>query len=194
MRRGCLTAAVLLLCLAWSPWARELATRYFSAHMAVHMTVVTIAAPLLAFAVKDARLGRRFGALWIAPIPAAMLELIVVWGWHVPELHHAARHDVTYFALEQMSFLLSGLLLWTSVFRATTAGILALLLTLGHMTLLGAILSLSPRPLFHVTGSYALFDQQIGGSLMLAISAVVYTAGGLWLGYVALRREKWVRS
>jgi putative membrane protein len=212
MRRVHLASGIVLLCMAWSPWASEMATQYFTAHMAVHMTVVALAAPLLASGLRGTPLGNRLAPLWPSPIPVSVVELIVVWAWHVPALHHAARHSASIFAIEQTSFLLSGLLLWGSVLRrpsrgaapsavtsavadATAAGIVALLLTFAHMTLLGAILSLSPRPLYHhLSTADALVDQQVGGSLMLAMSAVVYTAGGLWLGYRSLRREVWVRS
>ena len=29
------------------------------------------------------------------PIPASVLELVVVWAWHAPALHHAARHSTS---------------------------------------------------------------------------------------------------
>ena len=59
-------------------------------------------------------------------------------------------------AIEQASFLAAGLVLWLAVSAALRdrggrdagAAAIALLLTLAHMTLLGALLSLSPRPLY----------------------------------------------
>jgi putative membrane protein len=206
-----LLAAVLLLCLSWSPWARALSAHFFTAHMAVHMTVVAVAAPLLIVGLGPTRASRALAGRWLAPIPASLVELIVVWVWHVPALHHAARTQLSMLVLEQASFFVSGLLLWGSVLNTPArhlasrvsiqdqdtqaAGIVALLLTLAHMTLLGAIISLSPRPLYHhLSTDGTLLDQQIGGSLMLAVSAVAYTAGGLWLGYTSLRRDLWVRS
>jgi putative membrane protein len=61
----------------------------------------------------------------------------------------------------------------------------ALLLTSMHMTLLGALIALSPRPLYaHAVGFSALTpleDQQLGGAIMLAAGGVAYLAGGLWL-------------
>ena len=57
-----------------------------------------------------------------------------------------------------------------------------------HMTLLGALLSLSPRPLYGV-GEVSCFgvtlgaavDQQTGGVVMLLVGAVVYLLGGVLL-------------
>jgi putative membrane protein len=54
-----------------------------------------------------------------------------------------------------------------------------------HMTLLGALLALTPRPLYaHVDGFAGLTatdDQHLGGAIMLAVGGVSYLAGGLWL-------------
>jgi putative membrane protein len=65
------------------------------------------------------------------------------------------------------------------------AGVIGLLLTSMHMTLLGALLALAPRPLFdHGHGHSAmslLEDQHLGGAIMLLVGGVSYLAGGLWL-------------
>ena len=67
----------------------------------------------------------------------------------------------------------------------TGAGIAALLLTSMHMTLLGALLALTPRALYvhtaHDTGLAALDDQHLGGAIMLLVGGVSYLLGGLWL-------------
>src|SRR3546814_18718364 len=76
---------------------------------------------------------------------AAMLaELVVVWGWHLPLLHHAARSSTAALAAEQASFLAVGLALWLSVLGGRAAqrharlagGVVALLLTSMPMPLL----------------------------------------------------------
>ena len=63
------------------------------------------------------------------------------------------------------------------------AGVVALLLTSMHMTLLGALLALSPRPLYAHAGHgpSALDEQHLGGAIMLGVGGVSYLAGGLWL-------------
>ncbi len=87
-----------------------LAASAFHAHMAMHMGVVAVAAPLLALALAGSRLDpvRRLPRLF-APIPASMLEFFVVWSWHAPALHHVARHTAGGVFLEQGSFLFAGL-------------------------------------------------------------------------------------
>jgi putative membrane protein len=127
------------------------------------------------------------------PVPLSIVELVIVWVWHAPVLHHFARSGVTGAVVEQTSFLGAGLLVWLSAlgggepFRRERAGagVAALLLTSMHMTLLGALLALTPRALYshggHGTGLAALDDQHLGGAIMLVVGGVSYLAGGLWL-------------
>jgi putative membrane protein len=124
---------------------------------------------------------------------ASVVELVVVWGWHAPTLHHVARHAASGLVLEQATFLLAGVLVWLSVLggdprrrpERAGAGIVALLLTSMHMTLLGALLALPARPLYpHTTGVAGLTpsqDQQLGGAIMLAVGGLVYLLGALAL-------------
>jgi putative membrane protein len=190
------TLGLLTLAVAWS----GVAGHSFSAHMSVHMAVVAVAAPLLAIGIAESRWDpvRRSPVLFSAII-ASLVELAIVWVWHTPLLHAAARQNVLVLAAEQSSFLLSGLFLWISAFggdpqlrRARGAtGIAALLLTVMHMTLLGALLALAPRPLYehaHAHGGLsALDDQHLGGAIMLVVGGVSYLAGGLWLSFELLR-------
>lgn len=173
--RGALLAGMLLLGLLWLGPLPSLSRQSFAAHMTLHMGVVAVAAPLLA-----AGLGRR-GPTPLAPIPASVLELIIVWMWHTPALHHAARHVPGVMAIEQSMFLAAGVLVWLASFRDRGQGVVALLLTSMHMTLLGALLALTPRPLYLQHGAAALDDQHLGGAIMLVIGGAAYLAGGLWL-------------
>lgn len=189
-----LSLGLLVLAGLWFGPLPLLAQSTFWAHMTLHMGVVTVAAPLLALGVAGGAFDpvRRVPA-WFPPVPLSILELIVVWAWHAPALHHAARHSLGGFAAEQASFLAAGLLVWLSAFGGGAllrserlgAGVAALLLTSMHMTLLGALLALSPRPLFlhhgHDNGLSPLVDQQLGGAIMLLAGGIAYLAGGLWL-------------
>ncbi|MDQ3802407.1 MAG: cytochrome c oxidase assembly protein [Acidobacteriota bacterium] len=200
MRRALLILGLLTLAAAWLGPLPQLAGRAFFAHMTMHMGVVALAAPLIALGVAGGRFDpvRRTPALF-APVPASILELVVVWAWHAPALHHAARHGATEFVVEQGMFLVTGLLVWLSAlggdeWRARSrraAGVVGLLLTSMHMTLLGALLALSPRPLYaHAEGFDSLTpveDQHLGGAIMLLVGGVSYLAGGLWLMVGLLR-------
>ena len=192
----CVWLILGLLALAglWLGPLPELARHGFFAHMALHMGVVAIAAPFLAFAIAGHPHDpvRRWPALF-PPIPISLLELVVVWAWHAPALHHAARHSPAGLLAEQGAFLLAGVLVWLSAFggdpirrrERAGAGVAALLLTSMHMTLLGALLALAPRPLYahhgHFPNLTPLEDQHLGGAIMLIVGGVSYLAGGLWL-------------
>jgi putative membrane protein len=176
--------------------------------MATHMTVVALAAPLLALATAGGALDplRRLPAPLLA-VPASLVELVVVWGWHAPAMHHLARQSTGGFVAEQATFLASALLVWLCVLAPERSavpgegragrgyesgstsgiGVVALLLTSMHMTLLGALLALAPRPLYHQHASAALADQHLGGALMLSVGGIVYLAGGLLLAATLIK-------
>jgi putative membrane protein len=200
MRRTLLMCGLLMLAAVWMGPLPQLATQAFYAHMTMHMGVVAVAAPLLAVGVAGGRLDpvRKVPKLF-APIPASVLELVLVWAWHAPALHHAARHGTAGLAAEQGTFLLASLLVWLSALGGDVrrsgprraAGVVGLLLTSMHMTLLGALLALTPRPLYAHTGGMAgltpLQDQHLGGVIMLLVGGLSYLLGGLWLTAGLLR-------
>jgi putative membrane protein len=194
------SALAALACVWLTPLAAASLPGPFSAHMATHMTVVAIAAPLLAFALAGTALDPllRLPAPLLA-VPASLVELLVVWSWHAPALHELARRSGAAFAVEQASFLVSALLVWLCVTvpqrgAVSAAGVVALLLTSMHMTLLGALLALAPRPLYHVHASAALADQHFGGALMLCVGGIVYLSGGLMLAGALIRQPADART
>lgn len=197
-QRITLLSSVAILAALWLvPWT-SVGIGPFAAHMIAHMGIVAVAAPLAALALA----GSRFDPVARAPrlfppIPVSLCEFVVVWLWHTPALHHAARHAKLALVAEQGLFLLAGLWLWLAVFGGrdeqqhsrAASGVAALLLTSMHMTLLGALLALAPRPLFAHEGVAnlgagtpdPLADQHLGGAIMLLVGGVSYLAGGLWL-------------
>jgi putative membrane protein len=200
MRTAPLVVALSVLVFAWLGWLPDLARDSFAAHMTIHIGVVAVAAPLLALSVAGSAVDPvRALPRVMAPIPAAMIELVVVWVWHVPALHHAARQESVAFVLEQGGFFLAAVLLWTAAIGGDReqrrmragAGILALLFTSMHMTLLGALFALANRPVFQHTwsgiGLSPMTDQQLGGVIMLLVGGASYLLGGLWLTAIALR-------
>ena len=191
MRIALCATGVVALTAGWASLWLDPGGYAFSRHMLVHMTVVAIAAPLLAFGIS----GTRFDPVSYYPklfpsLLISLVELAVVWFWHTPWIHMAARENGVLAIAEQVSFLISGLWLWLAVLGAGPVGIVALLLTVIHMTLLGAILALAPRELYlhhHHHGS-SLEDQHLGGAIMLVIGGVSYLAGGLWMAFIAMTR------
>lgn len=202
MRRSAALAGALTLAAAWLGPLHGIGEASFAAHMTMHMAVVAVAAPLLALGVAGSRFDpvRRAPALFPA-VPLSGLELAVVWAWHAPAMHHAARSGAAAFAAEQGTFLASALLVWLAAFgggaglreRRALGGMTALLLTSMHMTLLGALLALTPRALYAHHGGAArapIEDQQLGGAVMLLVGGVSYLAGGLWLTGLLLRSRR----
>ncbi len=193
-RAWSLSGGVALLGAIWIGPLPALSQDSFAAHMTMHIAVVAIAAPLIAWGLAGSRfdpVGR--APRLFAPIPASIAELIVVWAWHAPALHQAARVRAGVFALEQISFLAAGLLLWLAALGGSAAarrwraaaGIGAVLFTSIHMTMLGALFALTPRVLYahHAAGdgAAALADQHLGGAIMLLVGGASYLFGGLWL-------------
>jgi len=138
------------------------------------------------------------------PLIASLLELVVVWAWHAPALRTLAENSTVAAIIEQASFLAAGLFLWLACIgagasgsmRQNMAGAFGLLLTSIHMTLLGALLGLSPRPLYglNTVTCFGLKldpqqDQVLGGVIMLSIGAAVYLAGGVLLFRRAIRAD-----
>jgi putative membrane protein len=161
----------------------------FTEHMTLHMTLVAVVAPVAAAWVARTRLDpvRRLPRVF-SPLPASLVEFVVVWGWHLPALNVTARHYGGWFAAEQIMFLGASLFLWLSILGGVphqrsaraAAGVIALVLTFAHMTMLGVLIALAPRDLYgrHNDG---ITDQQLGGGIMIAVAVVAYLGAALWL-------------
>jgi putative membrane protein len=190
----------LVLTLAWAHLGGASEHQPFAAYMAAHMAVVAVAAPLLVLGVAGG--SRDPAGRWpraFSPLGASVVELIVVWAWHTPALHALARQHMWALVLEQASFLSAGLYLWISVLGGDAGqrrgvGIVALLLTAMHMTLLGALLALAPRALYAsvhaVPGMSAVDDQHLGGAVMLILGASAYLIAGVWLSWGLVRYRR----
>ena len=83
-------------------------------------------------------------------------------------------------ALQQVSFAVVALFIWLVAFAGSPlAGALELFFTSMHMVLLGALITLSQRPLYNLLclggfGLDPLTDQQLGGAIMLIFGGAVY--------------------
>jgi putative membrane protein len=195
--RSLVPLGLAVLAATWAGPLPRAAHGSFAAHMAIHMSVVAVAAPLVADGLAP-RSGPLLRALPPLALPAfaSLLDLVAVWIWHTPRLHFAARTETAAFAVEQATFLAVALLLWLAAFGSALhgprggalAGAAALLFTSMHMTLLGVLIALSRTPICTVDASgleAILADQEASGLLILGIGGAVYLLGGLSLA----RRE-----
>jgi cytochrome c oxidase assembly factor CtaG len=197
---------VLAVALA-SPFADLAEGDLFVAHMAQHVLLLDVAAPLLLLGLTGSLLRPVLAALptalvrpvthpWIA-LPAALALFV---GWHVPVLFDAAvRHEPVH-VLEHASFLAAGILVWLPLLETLPAPAwfgagakLGFLVAwrLGQ-TVLGNVLLWAPAPLYAVYASPAadrldpLTDQRLAAALMMAEGTIVFLALAAWLGVRAL--------
>jgi putative membrane protein len=159
-------------------------------HMVLHLGLVLVAAPLLALGLARMAATRemRFGVL--AALGFSLVEMLVVWAWHIPALHAAAALRPDAFVLQQATFLLAGLLVWLpglgSGRGAAAAGTAALVASFVHMTMLGVLLALAPEPIYPAEvcggalGLNPLADQRAGGALMAVTGGFAYLCGAIW--------------
>ena len=187
-----------------------------AAHMAQHMMLIAVAAPLFVLAEpalplmaglpqRWRRINHRLGWLHRSvhalsrPQLAFALHATMIWLWHAPMLFEAALRSQAVHLLEHASFLGSALLFWNALQRTGRAGgwgIAALwtLATMMHTGLLGALITFAQWPLYphYSTVEHALLpvmeDQQLAGLLMWVPAGLCYLIAGL--GYA----EAWLAS
>ena len=193
----------------WTGWAImslalvsplcNLSVALFSARIAQHVILTTLAAPLLTLghverilwllphglmaradpALPEAALGTRGQALAVTVFAAVM------WSWHVPALYDATFASTLVYWAAHATLMGSALLLWFAAFRSSDsiAGVLcAVISTMLQMSLLGALLTFARKPLFAVHadttwpwGLSQLQDQELGGLIMWVVGGLLVT-------------------
>jgi putative membrane protein len=192
----------------------------FTAHMAQHELLMVVAAPLLVlgrpvipFLWALPVTWRRVVGSWSAvpavsrtwklitlPSAAWALHAAAIWVWHAPALYQATLGSETVHTLQHVSFFGTALLFWWSVLQgvgvrlARPAAVIYLFTTAGHTSLLGALLTFSPRlwyPLYDAStapwGLTPLEDQQLAGVIMWVPAGLSYLIAALALAATWLR-------
>jgi putative membrane protein len=166
-----------------------LSVALFSARVAQHVVLILIAAPLLASALPQA--GRRRPLLAGAALSAAL------WFWHTPGPYAATFESDGIYWLMHATLFGGAIVFWRACLHAPNGGTaaVALLLVAVQMSLLGALLTFAPHPLFaphllttEAWGLSQLSDQQLGGALMWAPGGLVFLAVALGVINLALSR------
>jgi cytochrome c oxidase assembly factor CtaG len=205
---ACFAAGWLVLVAALVSPLHAMGEVLFTAHMVQHELLVAVVAPLLV-------LGRPGVALaWAMPmrarplvgiasrlwsriagvVPATLLHLVVLWGWHAPRAYQASLTSDAVHATQHVGFLATGVLFWWAVLgprggaRRVGAGVFALFVTALGTGVLGALLTMAPRPWYPLYarttipwGLDALEDQQLAGLVMWIPASVAYIAAALVL-------------
>lgn len=156
-----------------------------STHMALHIALMNIIAPLVASAaVKSVS---RVGLMW----GAVFAQLALLWMWHVPAMHGWAMQSLAAQIVMHASLFAAALWFWSAVLRLPGAkrwqAIPALLVTGKLVCLLSALIIFSPRLIYagvaghhHASALPALDDQQLAGLLMITACPLSYIIVGIF--------------
>jgi putative membrane protein len=188
-RRGpavCFGAGLAAVVVALATPLDHLTTERLWAHMAQHVVLVAVAAPLLVLGrplptllwaipagarAEVSRWWRRLArshsrpAGWLAWAAGALaLHSLNHWAWHAPGPYQAALRSESVHALEHATFLGTGLLFWWAVVGARRralygAGVLITFFAALQGTALGAFMTMAARPW------YPAYAQNAGAGL-----------------------------
>ncbi|WP_238537959.1 cytochrome c oxidase assembly protein [Paraburkholderia atlantica] len=183
--------AVALIAVVFVSPLCALSSALFSARVTHHVMLIAAVAPLLALAFPLTRLARPP----LAPVVAA--HAVIIWLWHAPGPYAWGLATLPGYWLMQITLLGSAWLMWRSIFSPslpTGPALMALVATIGHMGMLGALIVFAPVPLyvahFATTAAWGLTplaDQQLAGLLMWVLAMIPYLAAGLSLVWSSLR-------
>ena len=210
-RRGAfLLAGWLVVGIALSPPLDAAADESLPWHMLQHMLLLAVAPPLLilgepvrvAFDLLPPRRARQLAAalrrpllsMLLNPIVALALFFLIVLGTHIPTVFDSAIESAPLHALEHLSYLAAGLLLWSAAIGADPArkplSIIGLtgLLTAAMIPMLavGVVLATASGVVY---APYAFREQPAGATAMWA-GDLPFIAALVLAGRAALKREE----
>jgi putative membrane protein len=182
----------------------------FTFHMIEHEVIMAVSAPFFVLARPAAAflwglpngirrwIGGKMGtsaarAIWAGltgGTVATILHGVAIWGWHAPVLFDAAVTNVALHRLQHLSFFVTAILFWWAIRWRSDFGVAAwnVFLTMLHTAILGALIALSPRVLFHAQtqaagdwGLTPLEDQVLAGMVMWVPAGTIYAGAALGL-------------
>jgi cytochrome c oxidase assembly factor CtaG len=182
----------------------------FTAHMIEHELLMAVAAPLLAVSKPLGAFMRALPKPWrnqltagaqsrpvhffwngiMDPTAATVIHGVALWVWHAPAIFDATVTDEFLHRLQHVSFLVSALVFWWALIRRSRRdyglGAVHIFATMVHMSLLGALIALSPRLLYRAQTAFApqfgltpLEDQQLAGLVMWVPAGTIYAGVAL---------------
>jgi cytochrome c oxidase assembly factor CtaG len=196
IRRLSLAAGSLVVALTVLPPLSGVAAQLFSAHMAQHLLLIVVAAPLLiASGAFDGLQRYAIVQRLTQPVPAWILFVGIFLLWHWPAAFQWAALHESMILLEHASILFGALLFWSVALSARgqawlSYGARALFVMAAAVVtdLPGVIMLFAPRALCSMPGENApafgitpLEDQQIAGLLMWVPANLVFFGFATWL-------------
>jgi len=183
----------------------------FSAHMAQHMLLTAVAAPLFLLGLPDWMLRpilkipgmKKVMGFLTNPLVAFLLFNINFLVWHFPAFYEATLESEFIHFIEHTSFLVTALLFWWPIFSPLPElprlsypyQVLYLFLAAVPSTILGALIIFSPTILYEtyvnaprITSLDPMTDQQIAGVLMAMVGSMIY------LGVLSVVFFKWLNQ
>jgi putative membrane protein len=218
-RRGMfLLSGWLVVGIALSPPLDAAADESLPWHMVQHMLLLAVAPPLLvlgeplrvAFDLLPPRRARQLAAalrrrplaLLLNPAIALALFVLIVLGTHVPVVFDTAIESDPLHALEHLSYLLAGLLLWSAAIGADPArkrlsliGLTGLLTAaMVPMLALGVALATASgvvySPYSVAAGAASAFGDQDAAATAMWAGDLPFIAALVLAGWAALKREE----
>lgn len=181
-----------------STWLDHLVGAYpFSVHMAEHMFLAQVIAPLVLLAVPVATARTvaqlRFARILVKLLRKHSLTWLVgmggMWAWHLPAACHAVASHPGLQSAQYVSFFLSGTFFWWPIFsplrheRMEPVPWAVLYLVSGCLgcTLLGILLAFAPVDFFYASSALKMtapaitaVDQHTGGLIMWVPGCLIY--------------------
>jgi putative membrane protein len=193
------------------------AEKLFSVHMAQHLLLVLVAAPLIAL--SNAHLvylwllplrARRWTGRTIIGIPgvkyvvhANVTAWVVcaafvgsLWFWHAPATYDWALANKWGHASEHLVLLATSTAFWrvvvTSGERRLSPGMMVLMVSLVGIqgSFLAALITFAPKPLYAAYAANSIDDQALGGVLMCIPASFLYLGSTIWALSRMLNGEK----
>jgi cytochrome c oxidase assembly factor CtaG len=182
-----------------------LADKLVSAHMAEHLLLADVAVPFLLAGVRTPVLVfllpkpvlvplahrytlRRIFRFMRGPLVAIPIYLVILYGWHFKATFEAALHDPALHALQHLSFVFAGVLIWWSALEPQRRRLRGELWKIPYIfaqrmvsMFLGVGLVVSRTAFYEgyyhdsarAYGLTPLADQQIAGGLMMTLDVVI---------------------
>jgi putative membrane protein len=159
--------------------------------MAMHIVAMNGIAPAMVV-VARVIFGRPRNSLAHLIVIASAAQLILLWGWHLPNAVAVATTSPIAGMAMHASLFLAALLFWQSVVDAADEhawqALGALLITGKLFCLLGVLIAFAPRllyadlmglPTVPLAGHVALSDQHLAGLLMIVACPLTYVLAGI---------------